>query len=68
MVHKQAWSIKNYRYVWDVSACRPGLGQKKLKEQKKAGHPAERLQASFDKCWADTRVHAAGRDNKYDAR
>jgi hypothetical protein len=19
MVHKQAWSIKNYRYVWDVS-------------------------------------------------
>jgi hypothetical protein len=26
------------------------------------------LQASFDKCWADARAHAAGRDNKYDAR
>jgi hypothetical protein len=25
------------------------------------------LQASFDKCWADARAHAAGRDNKYDA-
>jgi hypothetical protein len=21
MVYKQAWSIKNYRYVWDVSGC-----------------------------------------------
>jgi hypothetical protein len=26
------------------------------------------LQASFDKCWADARAHAAGRDTKYDAR
>jgi protein gp37 len=24
--------------------------------------------ASFDKCWADARAHAAGRDNKYDTR
>jgi hypothetical protein len=24
------------------------------------------LQASFDKCWADARAHAAGRDDKYD--
>jgi hypothetical protein len=22
MVYKQAWSIKNYRYVWDVSGFR----------------------------------------------
>jgi hypothetical protein len=51
-----------------ASAGRPELGQKKLKELKKAGHPAERLQASFDKCWADARTHTAGRDNKYDAR
>jgi hypothetical protein len=51
-----------------ASAGRPELGQKKLKELKKVGHPAEWLQASFDKCWADVRAHAAGRDNKYDAR
>jgi hypothetical protein len=28
----------------------------------------ERLQASFEKCWADARAHNAGRDTKYDAR
>jgi hypothetical protein len=49
-----------------ASAGRPELGQKKLKELKKAGHPTKRLQASFDKCWADARAHAAARDNKYD--
>jgi hypothetical protein len=52
----------------DASAGRPDLGQKKLKELKKAGHPADRLQASFDKCWADARAHATGRDTRYDAR
>jgi hypothetical protein len=51
-----------------ASTGHPELGQKKLKELKKSGHPADRLQASFDKCWADVRVHAAGRDTKYDAR
>jgi hypothetical protein len=51
-----------------ASTGRPKLGQKKLKELKKSGHPADRLQASFDKCWADARAHAAGRDTKYDAR
>jgi hypothetical protein len=51
-----------------ASTGRPELGQKKLKELKKAGHPADRLQASFDKCWADARAQAAGRDTKYDAR
>jgi hypothetical protein len=30
-------------------ASRPELGQKKLKEPKKVGHPAEKLQVSFDK-------------------
>jgi hypothetical protein len=46
----------------------PELGEKKLKELKKSGHPADRLQASFDKCWADARAHATGRDTKYDTR
>jgi hypothetical protein len=50
-----------------TSMGHPELGKKKLKELKKAGHPAERLQACFDKCWANTRAQAAGRDNKYDA-
>jgi hypothetical protein len=39
-----------------------------LKEQKRAGHPSDRLQASFDKCWADARAHVAGRDDKHDVR
>jgi hypothetical protein len=26
------------------------------------------LQASFDKCWADARAHATGRDDKHDVR
>jgi hypothetical protein len=51
-----------------ASMGRPELGQKNLKELKKMGHPADRLQASFDKCWADVKAHAAGRDTKYDAR
>jgi hypothetical protein len=25
------------------------------------------LQSSFEKCWANTRAHNAGRDTKYDA-
>jgi hypothetical protein len=47
---------------------RPEFGQKKLKEMKKSGAPADRLQASFEKCWADARAHNARRDTKYDAR
>jgi hypothetical protein len=51
-----------------ASTGRPELDQKKLKELKNSGHPAGRLQASFDKCWADAWAHNAGRDTKYDAR
>jgi hypothetical protein len=51
-----------------ASAGRPEFNQKKLKEMKKSGPPADRLQASFEKCWADARAHNAGRDTKYDAR
>jgi hypothetical protein len=51
-----------------ASTGRPELGQKKLKELEKSGHPADRLQTSFDKCWADARAHNVGRDTKYDAR
>jgi hypothetical protein len=35
---------------------------------KKVCHPTKRFQASFDKCWANARAHAAGRDDKYDVR
>ncbi|KAK1619620.1 hypothetical protein QYE76_025137 [Lolium multiflorum] len=47
---------------------RPELGQKKLKELKKTGNPADRMQASIDKCWADLRSHADGRNDKFDGR
>jgi hypothetical protein len=72
-VHRNLSKNKDEEYNPDAPAAaastgRPELGQKKLKELKKAGHPADRLQASFDKCWADVRAHAAGRDTKYDAR
>jgi hypothetical protein len=51
-----------------ASVGHPEFGQKKLKELKKSGAPADRLQASFEKCWAEARAHNAGRDTKYDAR
>nr|XP_051221484.1 uncharacterized protein LOC127339705 [Lolium perenne] len=44
------------------------LGQKKLKELKKTGNPADRMQASIDKCRADLRTHADGRNDKFDGR
>jgi hypothetical protein len=59
---------EQYNPAAAASAGHPKLGQKKLKELKKSGHPADRLQASFDKCWTDARAHNAGRDTKYDAR
>jgi hypothetical protein len=73
MPPKKIAENKNEQYNPDApapaaSAGRPELSQKKLKELKKTGHPAERLQASFDKCWADARAHAVGRDNKYDTQ
>jgi hypothetical protein len=40
-----------------ASAGRPEFDRKKLKEMKKLGAPADRLQASFEKCWAETRAH-----------
>jgi hypothetical protein len=72
-VHRNLSKNKDEQYNPDAPAAaasvgRPELRQKKLKELKKSGHPADRLQASFDKCWADARAHAAGRDTKYDAR
>jgi hypothetical protein len=64
---------KNKQYNPDAPA--PGssdgrreLNQKKFKDLKKMGHPAERLQASFDKCWTNSRTHATGRDDKFDDR
>ncbi|KAK1661752.1 hypothetical protein QYE76_049911 [Lolium multiflorum] len=47
---------------------RPELGQKKLKELKRTDSPADRMQASIDKCWADLRSHADGRNDKFDGR
>jgi hypothetical protein len=72
-IHPNLAKNKDEQYNPDApapaaSAGHPELGQKKLKELKKAGHPTERLQASFDKRWADARAHAARRDNKYDSR
>ncbi|XP_071684012.1 uncharacterized protein [Lolium perenne] len=47
---------------------RPELGQKKQKELKRTDNPADRMQASIDKCWADLRSHADGRNDKFDGR
>ncbi|XP_051196945.1 uncharacterized protein [Lolium perenne] len=51
-----------------ASEGRPELGQKKQKELKRTDNPADRLQASMDKCWADLRSHADGRNDKFDGR
>ncbi|KAK1610723.1 hypothetical protein QYE76_034396 [Lolium multiflorum] len=64
-VHRNLAKNKDEPYNPDApapaaSAGRPELGEKKLKEPKKAGHPTERLQASFDKCWADARATPPG--------
>jgi hypothetical protein len=54
-VHWNLSKNKDEQYNPDAPATaastgRPELSQKKLKELKKSGHPADRLQASFDKC------------------
>ena len=72
-VRKNLAKNKNEQYNPDAPAAaasdgRPELGQKKLKELKKMGHPADRMQASFDKCWTDARTHATGRDDKFNGR
>ncbi|XP_071674376.1 uncharacterized protein [Lolium perenne] len=51
-----------------VAEGRPELGQKKQKELKRTYNPADRMQASMDKCWADLRSHADGRNDKFDGR
>ncbi|KAK1619027.1 hypothetical protein QYE76_024544 [Lolium multiflorum] len=47
---------------------RPELGQKKPKELKRTDSPADKMQASIDKCLADLRSHADGRHDKFDGR
>ncbi|KAK1606877.1 hypothetical protein QYE76_030550 [Lolium multiflorum] len=51
-----------------ASEGRPELGQKKLKELKRTDSPADKMQASIDKCLADLRSHADGRHDKFDGR
>ncbi|KAK1610866.1 hypothetical protein QYE76_034539 [Lolium multiflorum] len=51
-----------------ASEGRPELGQKKLKELKRTDSPADKMQASIDKCLADLMSHADGRNDKFDGR